>query len=75
MLGAKHGGDMTKWIYCQDPSHPDERIAVNLEQVVSISPVRGGSRILYAGTESGFEVANSPDQILANEGFDTAKRS
>lgn len=50
----------------------DWKIAVNLELVVSVAPIRGGSKILYAGSDEGFELANDPQQILKNEDFDSA---
>lgn len=64
---------MTKWIWCKHPVNPKARIAVNLDQVVSLTPVRGGARIRYVGSAGkSFLVANTPDEILNNQDFDSA---
>jgi hypothetical protein len=57
---------MADWVKCKDPNDPNDSIYVNLDQVVSITPIPAGCHILYPGTEEPFAVANRASDILGN---------
>jgi hypothetical protein len=57
---------MADWVKCKGPNDPNDSIYVNLDQVVSITPIPAGCHILYAGTEEAFAVANRASDILGS---------
>ena len=58
---------MARWVRCKHPVDPTTRVYINLDQVVRITPVRGGAEITYAGSPQPILVGSNAINILADE--------